>query len=82
MLRPEPETWPQLATFPRKMSARPPIDRLLRLLALLTSMHRPSRNSCRYVVPESLGSGGRVLTAKPLRFCCTSFTPALPPSAV
>jgi hypothetical protein len=58
-----------LATFPRKMSARPPIVRLLRLLALLTSMQSPSRNSWRYVVPESLGSGGRVLTPNPLRCC-------------
>src|ERR1700689_4209142 len=35
-----------------------------------------------YVVPESLGSGGRVLTANSARCCWTSFTPALPPSGL
>src|SRR5256885_16660594 len=79
-LRPGPPTSLQLVTLPRKMSARGPTDRLLRWLAELTSTHRPSRNSWRHVVPESLGSGGRVLTANWLRPCWTSLTPALPPS--
>src|SRR3954469_21144487 len=62
VVRPAPGTWPQLVSVPRKMSPSWVMLGLLRLLALLTSMQRPSRNAWRYVVPESLGSGGRVLT--------------------
>src|SRR4051794_10914113 len=62
-LRPEPGTCPQLATLPRKISASPEMDRSLSWFDEFTSMHSPSRKSWRYVVPESLGSGGRVFTA-------------------
>ena len=44
-----------------------PIEMLLSELAGLTAMQRPSRNSLTYVVPASLGSGGRVLIANWLR---------------
>ncbi len=81
-VRLEPDTWLQLVDVPRKMLAAFWIEMLFRLLALLTSTHSPSRYSLNCVVPESLGSGARVLTANTLCLVCTSLMPALPPSAL
>ena len=82
VVRFEPGTWLQFGRVARKMFFVSAIDRLLRRLGGLTAMQSPSRNSFKYVVPESLGSGGRVWIANWLRFVCTSLTPALPPSGV
>src|SRR5262249_24414638 len=80
VLRFEPATRFQFVSTARKMFFASVSDRLLMLLAGLTATHSPSRNSLKYVVPASLGSGGRVLTANNLRPAWTSCTPALPPS--
>ncbi len=76
----EPVIWLQLVTTPVKMFFVCAIVRLLTLLDGLTAMHRPSSHSLKYVVPESLGSGGRVLIENSRRPAWTSTTPALPPS--
>ena len=67
VVRFEPAIWLQLVATPVKMSLACVIVRPLMLFDGLTATHRPSRNSLKYVVPPSLGSGGRVLTANSRR---------------
>jgi len=80
VVRFEPKPWLQLVATPVKTFFVCAIVRLLTLFDGLTAMHRPSSHSLKYVVPASLGSGGRVLTENRRRPAWTSVTPALPPS--
>ncbi len=74
VVRFEPPTWLQFVATPVKMFLVSATVSPLRPFDGLTATHRPSRNSLKYVVSESLGSGGRVLTANSRRPACASCT--------
>ena len=82
VVRFEPGTWLQFVSVARKMFFVSAIEMSLRPLDGFTATQSPSRNSLKYVVPESLFSGGRVWIANWLRPAWTSCTPALPPSGM